>query len=63
MKAINRAGNLKRIVSHPDRKRRQEDASKRLLDRVQRTSVVQLDLLFARPGASKRELARLAGAL
>ena len=55
MKAINRAGNLKRITTHPNRKYRQ-DAAKAMVKRTPQQQLAHLDKCGY---TAKRERAKL----
>ena len=59
MKAINRAGNLKRICTHTRRTTRRQEAIARQLAWEALTKQVKLAIIAARPGNSKKERARL----
>lgn len=59
MKAINRAGNLKRICNHTRRRTRREQATARQLVYNALTLQAKLDAISKRPGESKREKERL----
>jgi hypothetical protein len=61
MKAVNRAGNLKRITTHERRRTRHTEALARQIERSKRSDLEQLALIAKRPGESKREKAKLCG--